>query len=259
MLWWVASLALVAAGVVFIVLGLHGSRVGPSIPGPIGKTSPSGAIVRAPSNSEVLTTSPVSAKFASLSVPNSSPFYQSARLPSASGDSLVSSTSTPKTNAPPPFRRVSSSVARSRPIRLSIPKIGLSAKLGELGLNKNGSPQVPKSWSKPGWYRLGPSPGEEGSAVILGHVDSVNGPAVFYRLAELRPGDKVSVVLADGKTVRFKVIGLRMYLKSNFPSRLVYGPRSYSALQLVTCGGVFDTGAHHYLSNLVVFTELIKS
>jgi hypothetical protein len=90
-------------------------------------------------------------------------------------------------------------------------------------------------------------------------VDSVHGPAAFYRLADLRPGNKISIALADGKTVRFKVIGLRMYLKTAFPNRLVYGPRSYSALQLVTCGGVFDSSTHHYLSNLVVFTELVKS
>lgn len=150
-------------------------------------------------------------------------------------------------------------MSRSRPIHLAIPIIGLSEKLSELGLNKNGTVQVPKSWSVPGWYKLGPSPGQKGSAVILGHVDSVKGPAAFYQLSKLRPGNLVSVTLLDGRTVHFRVIGLRMYLKKNFPNRLVYGSRSYSALQLVTCGGVFDSGTHHYLSNLVVFTKLVTS
>jgi sortase (surface protein transpeptidase) len=97
-----------------------------------------------------------------------------------------------------------------------------------------------------------------GSAVILGHVDSVNGPAVFDRLVDLKVGDRVTVKLADGKTVHFKVIGLREYSKKNFPEKLVYGSRPYSALQLVTCGGLFDSQTHHYLSNIVVFTKLVS-
>jgi sortase (surface protein transpeptidase) len=127
-----------------------------------------------------------------------------------------------------------------------------------LGLGANGSPDVPTSWYVPGWYKYGPSPGQLGSAVILGHVDSVNGPAVFDRLVDLKVGDRVTVKLADGKTVHFKVIGLREYSKKNFPEKLVYGSRPYSALQLVTCGGLFDSQTHHYLSNIVVFTKLVS-
>ena len=90
---------------------------------------------------------------------------------------------------------------------------------------------------RPGWYKYGPTPGQEGSAVILGHVDSYQGPAVFYRLADLRLGNLVYVKEADGKTLHFAVIGLREYSKKTFPDKLVYGPRKYAALQLVTCGG----------------------
>ena len=149
-------------------------------------------------------------------------------------------------------------VARSTPVRLSIPAIGLSANLTTLGLNPNRTVQVPTSFSVPGWYRLGPSPGQLGSAVILGHIDSYAGPAIFFRLGDLTVGDRVAVTLADHTTVRFKVIGIAMYLKSHFPDRLVYGPRPYGALQLVTCGGVFDSATGHYLSNLVVYTSLIN-
>lgn len=258
-LWLIASLVLVAIGVIFLLVGLHGPRVGPSIRGPIGKTSPSG--LKAPAvaqlNYETSASRGTGSNLNTLSESSSSPFYASSE-PRSTGVSLVSSAAKPVGPSPVPQRLVARSVARSIPVHLSIPAIGLSESLSELGLNKNGTVQVPTSWAVPGWYRFGPSPGQEGSAVILGHVDSVHGPAAFYRLASLRPGNRVSVKLADGQTVRFKVIGLRMYLKSKFPSRLVYGSRSYSALQLVTCGGTFDSGTHHYLSNLVVFTEMVK-
>jgi hypothetical protein len=149
-------------------------------------------------------------------------------------------------------------VARSRPVVLSIPAIGLRTGLTTLGLNANRTVQVPTNFNVPWWYRLGPSPGQLGSAVILGHIDSYAGPAVFFRLGDLTVGDRVAVTLSDGTTVGFKVIGVAMYLKSRFPDRLVYGPRPYGALQLVTCGGVFDSATGHYLSNLVVYTSLIK-
>jgi hypothetical protein len=148
-------------------------------------------------------------------------------------------------------------VARSRPVSLAIPAIGLRAPLTTLGLNPNRTVQVPTNFQEPGWYRLGPSPGQLGSAVILGHIDSYLGPAVFFQLGDLHVRDRVTVTLADGRTVRFAVIGIAMYLKSHFPDRLVYGPRPYGALQLVTCGGVFDSATGHYLSNLVVYTSLI--
>jgi hypothetical protein len=162
---------------------------------------------------------------------------------------LVGKTSPARTH---PF-----SVARSQPVRLAVPAIGLSAPLTTLGLNPDRTVEVPASFSVPGWYRLGPSPGQLGSAVILGHVDSHAGPAVFFRLGDLRVGDRVDVTLADGTAVNFGVIGVAMYQKARFPDRLVYGPRPYSALQLVTCGGSFDTATGHYLSNLVVYSALI--
>jgi sortase (surface protein transpeptidase) len=147
--------------------------------------------------------------------------------------------------------------ARSVPVHITIPAIGVSASLVQLGRTSSGDVAVPKSWNTPGWYKYGPSPGQKGSAAILGHVDSTSGPAIFYNLSKLRPGDKVSVKLADGNTVEFSVIGLRTYSKDKFPSKVVYGGRPYSALQLITCTGVFDSSTHHYLSNLVVFTKRV--
>ena len=149
--------------------------------------------------------------------------------------------------------------ARSVPTELHIPAIGLAVSLASLGLNADGTVEVPTDAARPGWFRLGPTPGQSGSAVILGHVDNYHGPAVFYHLDKLKLGNHVDVTLADGRKLVFAVIGERMYKKTNFPDQLVYGARDYPALQLVPCGGIFDPQTGHYLSNIVVFTALIKS
>lgn len=119
--------------------------------------------------------------------------------------------------------------------------------------------QVPTDFQQPGWFRLGPAPGQLGSAVILGHVDSFRGPAVFFRLGDLRPGDSVSVSRSDGTIARFLVVSVATYPKTRFPTREVYGPHGYSGLQLVTCGGGFDPATGHYLSNVVVYTRLVTT
>jgi sortase (surface protein transpeptidase) len=144
-------------------------------------------------------------------------------------------------------------------VHLSISIIGVSVPLSVLTLNKNDTVNVPTNFTEPGWYNGDRSPGQEGSAVILGRVDSHTGPAVFFHLDELKLGNRVNVTLADGRTLQFAVIGERMYKKTNFPDKLVYGAPKYPALQLVTCGGIFDPSTGHYLSNIVVFTALIKS
>jgi hypothetical protein len=147
--------------------------------------------------------------------------------------------------------------ARSLPTELQIPAIGVAVSLSTLGLNPDGTVQVPTDIQQPGWYRLGPSPGQIGSAVILGHVDSYKGPAVFFKLRDLVPGDLINVNLADGSTAQFKVTSVSMYLKSTFPDQAVYGSHGFSGLQLVTCAGVFDSRTRHYLSNIVVYSSLV--
>jgi hypothetical protein len=146
--------------------------------------------------------------------------------------------------------------ARSVPVSLSIPSIGLSVPLGEVGLNSNDTIRPPDNYQIPGWYRLGPSPGQRGSAVILGHVDTYKGPAVFFKLRTLKPGAQVNVTLADNVVVHFEVRQIAMYLKADFPTELVYGSHGFSGLQLITCGGNFDPVTGHYLSNVVVYTAL---
>jgi hypothetical protein len=161
----------------------------------------------------------------------------------------------------PPTRSgdVTPAVARSAPVALSIPAIGVAVAVSELGLNPDGTVQVPTDFQEPGWYRLGPSPGQVGSAVILGHVDSYQGPAVFFQLRSLQAGDQVEVSLADGVVADFVVTSVTMYPKAQFPALQVYGSHGYSALQLVTCGGTFDTQTGHYLSNVVVYTSLLST
>ncbi len=150
-------------------------------------------------------------------------------------------------------------VARSTPVELRVPAIGLTVPLSGLGLNPDRTVEVPTDFQRPGWFSLGPSPGQQGSAVILGHVDSYRGPAVFFRLRTLKKGDEVSVALADGAVTHFVVTEVATYLKDAFPAQLVYGPHGSSALQLVTCGGEFDPVARSYRSNVVAFTSFVSS
>jgi sortase (surface protein transpeptidase) len=148
--------------------------------------------------------------------------------------------------------------ARSAPVELRIPAIGLTVAVSALGLNPDRTVQVPTDFQRPGWFQLGPSPGQLGSAVILGHVDSYKGPAVFFRLRALEKGDSVEVALADGVVTHFVVTEVATYPKEAFPAQQVYGSRGYGALQLVTCGGEFDRVARSYRSNVVAYTSLVS-
>lgn len=151
---------------------------------------------------------------------------------------------------------------RSAPVSVEIPAIGVSSKLLHLGKNANGTIAVPSlnaPVSLAAWYKYSPTPGQIGASVIEGHVDTYQGPAIFYRLGALRPGDRVIVHLADGVTAFFRVTGVREYLKSRFPAKAIYGATNYAALHLITCGGAFDYETHHYLSSTVVFASLTSS
>jgi Sortase domain len=145
--------------------------------------------------------------------------------------------------------------ATPEPTFVRIPKINVASRLDRLGRNRDGTVEPPPRghWQVAGWYRLGPSPGEPGSAVILGHVDSKSGPAVFYRLRELGRGDEILVGRADGSTVRFVVDRIGQYSKKWFPTDEVYYPTLTPELRLVTCGGQFDFSTGHYKSNVIVF------
>ena len=154
--------------------------------------------------------------------------------------------------APQPFRR-----KVARPTRLIIPSIGVRTKLIRLGLTSSGALQPPATTAVAGWYTGSPRPGATGAAVIGGHIDSQQGPGIFFRLRVLHRGSRVYVRRANGTLAVFKVTAVRSYLKTRFPTEAVYGPAPGAQLRLITCGGTFDYGTGHYLSNVVVFATLV--
>ena len=150
-------------------------------------------------------------------------------------------------------------VGRSRPVHLDIPRIGVHTGLLRLGLRRNGTLAMPPlgSGAPAGWYEGFPSPGEVGPAILVGHVDSArDGPAVFFRLSELRVGDSIDVLRADASHVSFTVVAIASYPKARFPMRQVYGWVNHPVLRLVTCGGRFDRTSRHYLDSVVVYADL---
>jgi sortase family protein len=149
--------------------------------------------------------------------------------------------------------------AGTRPVRIRIAAIGVNSALQARRVERNGTLQPPSRWQRAGWFAGGIRPGDVGPALIAGHVDSVSGPAVFFRLHELRRADRVEIVRADGSTLTFVVDGLQRVPKRTFPTAAVYGPTALRVLRLVTCGGDFDRRAHSYVDNLVITTHLVDS
>jgi LPXTG-site transpeptidase (sortase) family protein len=152
-------------------------------------------------------------------------------------------------------------LARSVPVSIRIPEISVSAPVMKVGKNADGSVQVPPlgDHNLTGWYQYGPTPGQRGAAVILGHVDSTTGISVFYYLKDLRAGNKVYVTLADGKLATFDVDGVQKVAKDAFPTASVYGKANYPSLRMITCGGPFDAATGHYLYNIIVYAHLIPA
>ncbi|TKK85978.1 class F sortase [Herbidospora galbida] len=145
---------------------------------------------------------------------------------------------------------------RSRPVRLDVGRIGVHTDLIMLGLNPDGTVQVPEEPEDAGWYAPGYAPGEPGGAVILGHVDGKGRDGVFHDLGRMRRGDVIDVTRADGKPARFTVTSVERVAKSRFPAQRVYGPLDHPALRLVTCGGSFDAATGHYRDNVIVYADL---
>jgi sortase (surface protein transpeptidase) len=145
-----------------------------------------------------------------------------------------------------------------KPTSLVIPRIGVRTPLIRLGITPSGALQVPASASVAGWYTGSARPGATGSAVIAGHIDSLSGPGVFFRLRLLRPGNRIYVRRANGSVAVFEVTAVHSYLKSRFPTEAVYGPQASAQLRLITCGGTFDYATGHYLSNVIVYATLVQ-
>jgi hypothetical protein len=158
----------------------------------------------------------------------------------------------------PTAGRQAKTLGHSLPVKLDIPAIGVHSPVSTLGLKSDGTIQEPPL-SRPnltGWYRLGPTPGEKGPAVIAGHVDAHGGPAVFYRLKRLHRGDEVSITRKDGSVATFRIDAIQQVPKDAFPTKKVYGDIGFPGLRLITCGGGFDTSTGHYVDNVIAYGHL---
>jgi hypothetical protein len=147
-------------------------------------------------------------------------------------------------------------LSRSVPVRVTIPAIGVDSKLMALGLNADGTMEVPPVGFPAGWYTGAPTPGELGPAIIAGHIDW-HGPGVFYNLHNLKLDDQVSVTREDGSVAVFRVTRVEQFPKAQFPTALVYGDISFAGLRLITCGGLFNRKIGHYDDNIVAFAEFV--
>lgn len=149
------------------------------------------------------------------------------------------------------------SFARSQPVRITIPAVSIDTTfVPPLQLNPDKTIMVPDSYTQVGWYAQGATPGELGASVILGHVDSTDGPAIFYPLGRLKKGDTIEVSREDGTKAVFEVNELVRYPQDSFPTEKVYGKTDVPTLRLVTCTGTFDKGVQRYSHNLVVYATL---
>jgi hypothetical protein len=141
--------------------------------------------------------------------------------------------------------------ASSPPTRIKIARIRLDAPVS--ALEAGSGLAGPADPARAGWFTQGPAPGDPGPAVLVGHLDSNRGPAVFWRLDQLRAGDEVFVSRADGSSVRFSVRKLARYSRSSFPDPDVFGTRTGPELRLITCSGRFNFLTRQYSDNLVVY------
>ncbi|WP_159944958.1 MULTISPECIES: class F sortase [unclassified Nocardiopsis] len=164
---------------------------------------------------------------------------------------------------PPPARTTAEAgaapvMSRSQPVALRIPAIDLdTTALMPLDVDATGVLEAPEDTDTVGWYQAGPWPGQAGPAVMGAHVDSASGPAVFFWLRRLEPGDEVTVARADGTEAVFTVYEVHEHDKNAFPTQRVYGSTGNRAeLRLVTCGGAFERDGGGYTGNLVVYAEL---
>lgn len=144
------------------------------------------------------------------------------------------------------------------PVRLIIPAIGVDAGVESVGLTPDGAMDVPSTYWTVGWFGMGVRPGEAGNAVVAGHLDSKTGPAVFWSLGRLQPGDLVYVQTVDGSELTFQVVASETYPYDDAPLERIFGPTAVRGLNLVTCNGVFDRGTQNYDKRLVVYARLVE-
>lgn len=164
---------------------------------------------------------------------------------------------------PPPQPNIPAAPAMqpSTPVRVVIPRLGVNAPIRSVGLDKQGAIEVPPVTNPNlvGWYRSGPTAGEAGPAIMLGHKDTKSGSAVFSRLDEIRNGDVIEVHRKDGIVAVFTVGGLEQAEKAVFPTQRVYGESPNPQLHLITCGGTYDRATGHYTDNVIAYATMTST
>jgi len=177
-----------------------------------------------------------------------------AAAPPASTASSTPSPSASPSPSPSPVAPTSSLDPASvpEPTGVRIPALGVDQDLIGLGVAADGTADVPADFGDVAWFTPGGRPGARGPTVLMGHVDSTAGPAVFYELRDLTPGDTVELTVADGSVATYTVTGTEQVAKDTFPTAAVFGATSADVLRLITCTGAFDAGARSYTDNLVV-------
>lgn len=165
----------------------------------------------------------------------------------------------PAVSTPPPAP-VPLSLPRSEPTHIAIPDLGIDYDVISVGQDAGGKMETPPigDWTV-GWYRLSPTPGEIGPAVMVGHLNDYVGGSVFWRLREIQPGSLIHITRADGKVATFKATTLSNYSQTAFPTNEVYGNIAHAGLRLITCSGTYDPQTGYYTENTVVYAELVPS
>ena len=179
--------------------------------------------------------------------------------PAAVPAAAAATVSAPAPTAAEPTAAAPLVMTASVPVRVRIPAIGVDSELMDLGLQADGSLEVPPSGFPAGWFTGAPTPGEQGPAVLAGHVDWGGAPGVFWALRDVVAGDEITVSRADGSSAVFRVTEVGQYDKDAFPTAAVYADLDHAGLRVITCGGAFDHAAHSYEDNTVVFADLVAT
>lgn len=258
-----AVLALI--GVVLIVVASCTSRPAPPAPTAAAAGTIDPTTARSTTVSSTETPTPTATP-TSATPPETTTEASPSAEPAPTSEAPAPTTSTTPTPVPPSTTAAPGEtllLPAAAPIAVNIPAIGASSELLDLGLNSDGTiatPPIDEKDSHAGWYNQSPEPGTIGPAILLGHIDSAKyGPAIFYDLGKLVPGDTIEVTRSDGTVAIFAVDGVREYPKNDFPTLQVYGNLDHAGLRLITCGGVFNNDTGHYENNTVVFASLVAS
>ena len=281
----IVAVVLAVVGAILITVAVHGSRSGaqqptaaqagninpPAASAAVGTSSAGGAPASgaAPVSTAAATGAPAGTTAPTTTASKTTGTKTAGVVPTAprttAPKTIAPSTAKPAPIVVPSFANPARGLllTSSAPVSLSIPAIGITSPLLTLGLNPDGTVEVPSlddPDSKAGWYKGSPTPGAIGPAIVLGHIDSKKyGPGVFYKIGSLNPGQEVDVTRKDGTVAVFRIDGVRSYPKDQFPTKDVYGNIDHAGLRLITCGGTFDPDKGSYESNIVVYASLKTS